>query len=189
MCSPWYRKTMILNHCPRGKPSASLDSIWNLARHIPIAYSPFFFSCGNRFLLIQPHNLIWFYSQCSIHLGSMVAGEQKEAGHGELTLPYACNPETPKRHHQFSLRFACIYFKWHLCMRMSVSLKMYLLRLPDLENWHARNNRVGILLSCWIHSVVSSNDKNQISVYMWRQRGETENIKHSRALHFFTGKL
>lgn len=111
MCSPWYRKTMILNHCPRGKPSASLDSIWNLARHIPIAYSPFFFSCGNRFLLIQPHNLIWFYSQCSIHLGSMVAGEQKEAGHGELTLPYACNPETPKRHHQFSLRFACIYFK------------------------------------------------------------------------------
>lgn len=76
MCSSWYRKAMILNHCPRGKPSASLDSIWTSARHIPIAYSPFF-SWGNRFLLIQPHNLIWFSSRCSIHSGSMVAIETR----------------------------------------------------------------------------------------------------------------
>lgn len=101
MCSSWYRKAMILNHCPRGKPSASLDSIWTSARHIPIAYSPFF-SWGNRFLLIQPHNLIWFYSRCSIHSGSMVAGDQKEAGRGDLALPYARNPETPEGHPQFS---------------------------------------------------------------------------------------
>ena len=47
MCSSSYVKVMILTHCPRGKPSASLDSAWNSASLIPKAHRSFF-SCGYR---------------------------------------------------------------------------------------------------------------------------------------------
>lgn len=50
-----------------------------------------------QILLIQPHNLIWFYSRCSVHSGSMAAKEQKGVGHRDLALSYACMPEPPKR--------------------------------------------------------------------------------------------
>lgn len=47
-CSSSYMKAMILTHCPRGKPSASLDALWKSAKLISKAHSSFF-SCGYRF--------------------------------------------------------------------------------------------------------------------------------------------
>lgn len=100
MCSSWYMKAMILTHCPRGKPSASLDLTWNLARLTPIALSPFI-QLQLQILLIQPHNLIWFCSHG--HSGSVVSRERKEAQHRDRSLGYVCTPEPPKRHHPFPL--------------------------------------------------------------------------------------
>lgn len=78
MCPSSYMKAMILTHCPREKPSASLDLIWNSSKLIPKAHSNFF-SCGQSVHIISSNS-----THQGIHSDSLVTTEKTEATFREL---------------------------------------------------------------------------------------------------------